>query len=78
MDCPLLAEIPNIQGLQTLHCYDCPLLKEIPNIQGLQTLDCSGCPLLTEIPNIQGLQKLYCFQDVICLQKSQIYKGYKR
>ena len=56
--CPLLKEIPLIEGLQTLSCSECPLLKEIPQIKGLQRLDCCNCPLLINIPQqtIEGLQ----------------------
>ncbi len=33
-NCPLLTNIPSIQGLQTLYCYNCQLVNKIPSIQG--------------------------------------------
>ena len=59
-NCPLLKEIPIIEGLQQLDCFNCPLLKEIPVIEGLRLLCCYNCPLLKQIPVIEGLQRLYC------------------
>jgi hypothetical protein len=58
--CPLLTNIPNIEGLEYLDCSNCPLLTHIPNIKELEKINCSNCPLLTNIPNIKGLKELDC------------------
>ena len=72
VNCPLLTNIPLIEGLKYLNCGTCPLLTNIPNIEGLQILECHYCPLITNIPVIEGLRRLSCSNCVLLTNISHI------
>ncbi len=49
MACPLISNIPHMEGLKILCCSSCPLINNIPVIKGLKELYCSDFPLIKHI-----------------------------
>jgi hypothetical protein len=63
-NCPLLTNIPHIDGLQELACYNCRSLTKLNiNVANLDYSDTYGCIWLDNDPNYdQSIKKLILLQ----------------